>query len=371
MPARRKSLAPPPVDKEAKLKEKLNRRRSEGAAADVLEERKLLKVKAKAEKAKNKRREAGASSDEGSSESEENELEGGQVETTVGPAEAGPSEGDQGNESTASRSADDDAGNSDDEDSESDLDADEESALSAAVAAGLAAMFGQPSAGALSTFSAAAGPKARAKVGQPTPAFAASDPSPYLAKARDGTVAVRTASLGARPGHTKGCSVDVAMLADASDMYGRGATPRRPASASAAHPAALSGAHAVVTSGKGWFDLPATAMTEELKQDLRAVRMRGALDPKRFYKALDRPGKFVQLGTVVQGRDEFYTSRLVRKERRTNLVEELLADTKARAYTKRKYNAIQDKAQKKQKFGAAKKGKKIGFNKKKQSQGKS
>ena len=38
------------------------------------------------------------------------------------------------------------------------------------------------------------------------------------------------------------------------------------------------------------------------------------------YQALDRPSKFVQLGTVIEGRDEFYTSRLNRKERRGNLV---------------------------------------------------
>ena len=57
----------------------------------------------------------------------------------------------------------------------------------------------------------------------------------------------------------------------------------------------------------------------------------------------------------MQGRDEFYTSRLAHKERRQNLEEELLADIKAQTYTKRKYSAIQDKVQKAQSFERVKK----------------
>ena len=350
-------MAPPPPDEEAILKEKLRRRRSEGTASDVLAERKLLKQKAMAA---NKRYGAGSNSDESDNDSEEDELKDDSVETSVilGKSET-PTAHQASNELAVSDSENNDgaSGSSDDDSSEDELDGDEESAISAAVAAGLATMFGQPPAAAASAATAQER-KARAKPAQHTPAFAASVPSPYLVKSHDGTTTVRSDALRARHNHKKGSSVDVAALADSSDIYGRGS---RPSSSAASQ-------SSVLTSGKAWFDLPATAMTEEMKLDLRAVRMRGALDPKRFYKALDRPGKFVQLGTVVEGRDEFYTSRLARKERRTNLVEELLADTKTRAYTKRKYNAIQEKTNNKQKFGAAKKGRKIGFNKKKQSQ---
>lgn len=108
------------------------------------------------------------------------------------------------------------------------------------------------------------------------------------------------------------------------------------------------------TSGRDWFDLPSAEVTDELKQDLRALRMRGALDPKRFYKSLDRPSKFIQLGTVIEGRDEFFTSRLTKKERRTNLVEELMADEKARHYTKRKFSSIQNEKQNKLRYGPKK-----------------
>jgi len=360
MPARRKSLAPPPPDEEAVLKEKLRRRRSEGTASDVLEQRRLLKQKAM--KA-NKRRDASSNSDESDNNSEDDEAKGDAIDASNDSGKSNQLNAPLASDELADHSSenDDDASSSSEDDSsEDDLDGDEESAISAAVAAGLATMFGQPSPAATSTVMAQER-KARANTGQHTPAFAASDPSPYLAKSHDGSTTVRTNALKARHNHKKGSSVDVAALADSSDIYGRSSRPYSSA-------ASQSSAQSAVTSGKAWFDLPATAMTEEMKLDLRAVRMRGALDPKRFYKALDRPGKFVQLGTVVEGRDEFYTSRLARKERRTNLVEELLADTKTRAYTKRKYNAIQDKTNNKQKFGAAKRGRKIGFNKKKQSQ---
>jgi hypothetical protein len=68
----------------------------------------------------------------------------------------------------------------------------------------------------------------------------------------------------------------------------------------------------------------------------------------------------VVLLVVLQGRDEFYTSRLAHKERRPYLVEELLADIKAQTYTKRKYSAIQDKVQKTQNSSGLKR-KKMGL----------
>jgi len=38
------------------------------------------------------------------------------------------------------------------------------------------------------------------------------------------------------------------------------------------------------TKGKNWFDLPATELTDEVKQDLEVLQMRSVLDPKHFYK---------------------------------------------------------------------------------------
>lgn len=38
---------------------------------------------------------------------------------------------------------------------------------------------------------------------------------------------------------------------------------------------------------KNWYGLPATEVTEELKQDLEVLQMRSVLDPKHFYKKND------------------------------------------------------------------------------------
>lgn len=38
------------------------------------------------------------------------------------------------------------------------------------------------------------------------------------------------------------------------------------------------------TSGGSWYDMPATRIDEHMKQELRLLRLRGAFDPKRFYK---------------------------------------------------------------------------------------
>jgi hypothetical protein len=49
--------------------------------------------------------------------------------------------------------------------------------------------------------------------------------------------------------------------------------------------------------GKDWFDMKAPELTEERKNDLMIVKMRDALDPKRFYSAPDLKGlpKFFQV----------------------------------------------------------------------------
>ena len=57
---------------------------------------------------------------------------------------------------------------------------------------------------------------------------------------------------------------------------------------------------AAAKAGKDW------SRAEELKRELLIVKMRGAVDPKRFYRSSDYKGKgelpkFFQLGTLVEG----------------------------------------------------------------------
>jgi len=96
------------------------------------------------------------------------------------------------------------------------------------------------------------------------------------------------------------------------------------------------------TKGDAWFNLPALEMTEERKKDLELLQMRGALDPKHFYKKNDWKAlpKYYQIGTVVDSPTNFYTDRIPTKERKGTLVDELLADAEFKKYNKRKYTEI-------------------------------
>ncbi|XP_007468169.1 PREDICTED: deoxynucleotidyltransferase terminal-interacting protein 2 [Lipotes vexillifer] len=96
------------------------------------------------------------------------------------------------------------------------------------------------------------------------------------------------------------------------------------------------------TAGDGWFGMKAPELTDELKNDLKALKMRASMDPKRFYKKNDRDGfpKYFQIGTIVDNPADFYHSRVPRKQRKRTIVEELLADSEFRRYNRRKYSEI-------------------------------
>ena len=96
------------------------------------------------------------------------------------------------------------------------------------------------------------------------------------------------------------------------------------------------------TAGSGWFNMTPTPMTSQLKTDLSIIRNRNYLDPKKFYKNADSyEGKVLQLGTVIEGSNEYYTSRLTKRERRMNLTEEVMADRTVTEYAKKKYRELQ------------------------------
>ena len=74
------------------------------------------------------------------------------------------------------------------------------------------------------------------------------------------------------------------------------------------------------------------------------IRNRNYLDPKRFYKSADKQqgGKaIVQAGTVIEGPTEFYSSRLSKKQRRSNLVDEVMADPESSTWAKQKFKTMQ------------------------------
>ncbi|KAK7274282.1 hypothetical protein RIF29_15365 [Crotalaria pallida] len=103
------------------------------------------------------------------------------------------------------------------------------------------------------------------------------------------------------------------------------------------------------TAGKSWFDMPAQTITPELQKDLKLLKLRDAIDPKRHYKKGDSKSKtlpkYFQMGTVVDSPLDYFSGRLTKKERKATLAEELLADQNLAAYRKRKVREIEEKKQ--------------------------
>jgi len=97
-----------------------------------------------------------------------------------------------------------------------------------------------------------------------------------------------------------------------------------------------------VTTGADWFNMKSPELTPELKTDLSILANRAYLDPKRFYKkdGTKKLATHFQIGTVVSGAHEFYSS-LTHKERSRTYVEEIYKDTNIKSYLKRKYGQIQ------------------------------
>ncbi len=104
------------------------------------------------------------------------------------------------------------------------------------------------------------------------------------------------------------------------------------------------------TKGPNWFGMQAPEVTEEQKRDLEILKMRGALDPKRFYKKNDSDAlpKYFQVGRVVDSAADRYVDRVPAKMRKSTLVEELMADAEFQRYNKRKYAEIMEERSKKQ-----------------------
>lgn len=89
-------------------------------------------------------------------------------------------------------------------------------------------------------------------------------------------------------------------------------------------------------------------MTPELKREIQALRLRNALDPKRFYKGGAKDSKtlpeFFQLGHVIEstGGRSVSTQKAAVQRKRT-FVEELVEDEQARAYTKKKSREVMER----------------------------
>lgn len=92
-----------------------------------------------------------------------------------------------------------------------------------------------------------------------------------------------------------------------------------------------------------------------MELDLKLLKMRGYLDPKKHYKKSnmkETPQYFQvslkhtinkKVGTIVESAADFYSSRIPKKERKTHWIDELVADEELRKYTKRKVEELAKK----------------------------
>ncbi|TKY85060.1 hypothetical protein EX895_006140 [Sporisorium graminicola] len=101
---------------------------------------------------------------------------------------------------------------------------------------------------------------------------------------------------------------------------------------------AADGGHAKATGGDARL-----ASAEQLRREVQALRLRNALDPKRFYRASAKNQampKFAQLGRIIASPLE-PKAVLSRQERGRTVVEELIRDAEAASYAKRKFSESQ------------------------------
>jgi len=88
-----------------------------------------------------------------------------------------------------------------------------------------------------------------------------------------------------------------------------------------------------------FHELAQTKLTPEIARDLKIIKMRNFLDPKRFYKSADSkslPTKF-EIGTIVAGSFDSSADRMTKKQRRSTIVQEIMADSKIKKYAKKTF----------------------------------
>ncbi|KAL8828888.1 MAG: hypothetical protein Q9170_006405 [Blastenia crenularia] len=97
-------------------------------------------------------------------------------------------------------------------------------------------------------------------------------------------------------------------------------------------------------AGPDWFHLPRTEVTSELKRDLQLLRMRSTWDPKRHYKSDNRRPlipEYAQVGNILEGPTEYYSSRISKHDRKRSFVEQVLNAEEGSSRFKSRYADIQ------------------------------
>ncbi|KAK6930364.1 Fcf2 pre-rRNA processing, C-terminal [Dillenia turbinata] len=96
------------------------------------------------------------------------------------------------------------------------------------------------------------------------------------------------------------------------------------------------------TAGTNWFDIPAPNITPQLKKDLQLLKLRSAIDPNRHYKKADSKSKTLPKYFQAKSSTDYFSGRLMKKERKATLADELLSDYSLAECRKRKVREIEE-----------------------------
>ena len=97
------------------------------------------------------------------------------------------------------------------------------------------------------------------------------------------------------------------------------------------------------TAGAAWNHMRAPELTQEVKRELLVLKMRGVLDPKRFYRSSDHGKalpKYFQLGEIISGAEDG-RNRLTKRERKTSILGEVMGDGAVRKRAKSQFQKVQ------------------------------
>mmetsp|Transcript_19141 Transcript_19141/g.40773 ORF Transcript_19141/g.40773 Transcript_19141/m.40773 type:complete len:179 (-) Transcript_19141:175-711(-) len=95
------------------------------------------------------------------------------------------------------------------------------------------------------------------------------------------------------------------------------------------------------TAGAGWGNMKAPELTKEVKRELLVLKMRGVLDPKKFYRSSDHKKglpKFFQVGTVIDGGE---TGQISKRQRKQSMLNEMMNDEKVKLRAKSQFLKVQ------------------------------
>lgn len=102
------------------------------------------------------------------------------------------------------------------------------------------------------------------------------------------------------------------------------------------------------TLGNRWGDMKKQDANPELESDLTILQLRKFMNPKFFFKSSENKAlpKYFQVGTIMDGGDDFVGGRLKKKERKNNLIDMFLTEDKDLQYSRKKFLEIQKDKQK-------------------------